>query len=277
MDFGVAGVGYATAIANYIAFAFGISRVCAIYPRLPCVVAAQKDMDWSVFLDPAKVRELLVVQGNVFLRSLFVMYIVTDFNAYSASLGAVPLAANNLLMQLQMFISYGADGFANAAEALVGKATGMGSIVEVRKTVAAVVRWSVIVIIIFTLVYVFVGRLILECLTSHIRIVEYATGYLRWQWIAPVASVAAYILDGIFVGANCFRQMRDANFFGFLIFVLLLHTIPFSNDALWGAFLAHLLVRAGTLMCKYPQLELTVMAHGAELQQALLARKCDQA
>eukprot|EP00928_Gymnodinium_smaydae_P039330 TRINITY_DN26889_c0_g1_i1.p1 TRINITY_DN26889_c0_g1~~TRINITY_DN26889_c0_g1_i1.p1 ORF type:complete len:455 (-),score=107.25 TRINITY_DN26889_c0_g1_i1:160-1524(-) len=273
LGYGVAGVGFATALANYVALLFGAFQVWRIYPLLPCVAktpAEERRVTLGFLLDRSKVIKLLVVQGNVFLRSVFLMTLITTFNAYSAALGTVPLAANNLLMQLQMFLSYGSDGFANAAQALIGKAAGQRSVEEARAAALAVARWSLFVIMVYTVMYVACGRLILESLTWHTRIVDYAATYLPFQWIAPLVSVAAYILDGVFVGANCYRDMRDANFFGMLAFLLVTIAWKGSNVGLWVAYLLHLIVRALVLLWKYPKLEKYVQGDTESAKPLLL-------
>ena len=181
---------------------------------------------------------------------------VTDFTSLSAKLGSAALAGNNLLMQLQMLISFGADGFANAGEAMVGQAIGLGNSRRVRQIFGALMCWGLLLGLAFTAVYIFCGRLILLALTSHPQIVDYAEAYLPWQWCAPLLSFTAYLMDGLFVGATQPSKMRDATFLALLIFWLVSHSVSeLSNDLLWGAFMLHLLVRAAVLLYWYKGLE----------------------
>ena len=56
------------------------------------------------------------------------------FTAIGARLGNLILAANSILILLQMFLSYGLDGFAQAAEVLVGNAYGAKKKILLKKT-----------------------------------------------------------------------------------------------------------------------------------------------
>mmetsp|Transcript_89315 Transcript_89315/g.251414 ORF Transcript_89315/g.251414 Transcript_89315/m.251414 type:complete len:467 (-) Transcript_89315:245-1645(-) len=257
LGFGVGGVGSATAIANYIALAFGALQVVRVSRQVQCVVEmpADKAITWSVVFDKRKLLELVHLNGNIFLRSLFLMVLITDFTALSAHLGRIPLAANNLLSQLQMLISYGADGFADAMGAMVGDAVGLGDKHQVRVVVVAGMRWAGLLALGYTLAYVFFGRLILNALTSHSDVVQYAVDYLPWQWTAPLLSVTAYMMDGVFVGATRPREMRNATLLALLAFVVIGHCWQGSNDVLWVAYLTHLVVRAAVLLCCYPRVE----------------------
>jgi len=95
------------------------------------------------------------------------MAITTDFAALSASLGAMPLAANSLLLQLQMLISFGADGFANAVESLVGQAVGAHNYLQLRAAVVSGLKWCVLLAFGYSVVYALAGQVLLKALTSH--------------------------------------------------------------------------------------------------------------
>lgn len=270
--FGVAGVGTATAIANWIALIFGFALIWQVYPNLDCVRRAKSTwlVTWKEVFDLNQWWKLLSVQGNVFLRSLCLMALTTDFNALSAALGTVPLAANSLLYQFQMVLSYASDGFANAAEALVGEAVGNNRPAQIQEVLRSIARCSAILVAIFTFLFIAFGRRMLHLFTSHQDVVDYATQYLEWQWLAPALSVAAYVMDGVAVGANFFAEMRNATFAAFLCFLLLTHLGPRSNDVLWMAYLAHLVVRAAVLLFRFSAFGRPAAGHLDECREPLL-------
>ncbi|CAK9010491.1 unnamed protein product [Durusdinium trenchii] len=177
-----------------------------------------------------------------------------DFTSLSAKLGSSALAANNLLMQLQMLISFGADGFANAGEALVGEAIGQGDPRKVRRTVQALLTWGFLLGLGFTLLFMVFGHQILGVLTSHQEVLHYASIYLPWQWAAPTLSFTAYLMDGVFVGAARPSSMRDATFLAMLVFCAIAHISP-DNNLLWAAYMLHLITRAAVLGYWYPAVE----------------------
>ena len=201
---------------------------------------------------------------------------VTDFTSLSAKLGSAALAGNNLLMQLQMLISFGADGFANAGEAMVGQAIGFGNSHRVRQVFGALMCWGLLLGLTFTALYVSCGRWILLALTSHREIVDYAEAYLPWQWCAPLLSFTAYLMDGLFVGATQPNKMRDATFLALLAFLVVSHAVPeLSNDVLWGAFMLHLLVRAAVLVYWYKGIELAADERHSYYQSLLPSDSID--
>jgi len=67
--------------------------------------------------------------------------------------------------------------------------------------------------------------------------------------------VAAYLLDGVFVGAARSREMRNATGLAAVVFLALANGISGSNDLLWAAYLLHLVVRAVVLMAYFPDVE----------------------
>ena len=255
LDFGIVGVATATVLSNYLAFAFGILQIRHVSQQLPWMPFPRPwTIDWSLVFQSKRLLKLASLNGNVVLRSICMMMIVTDFTSLSVKLGQNALAGNNLLMQLQMLISFAADGFANAGEALVGEAIGQGDRERVRLIFKGLMVWGFLLGLCFTMIFVFGGRWILLALTSHADVVSYASAYLPWQWAAPFLSFTAYLMDGIFVGAARPSNMRDATCMALVVFWTVGH-VSASNDVLWGAYMLHLMTRAAVLLYWYPAVE----------------------
>lgn len=258
LDYGIEGVATATVISNYVALAFGCYQIWWNLQRLPWLAEGSQhiQLEASAVFSSRKLAKLATLNVNILVRSVCMMVIVTDFTSLSGKLGSAALAGNNLLMQLQMLISFGADGFANAGEAMVGQAIGLGDSHRVRQVFGALMCWGLLLGLAFTALYITCGRQILFTLTSHPEIVAYAEAYLPWQWCAPLLSFTAYLMDGLFVGATQPSKMRDATFLALLVFWLVSHAqSSLSNDVLWGAFMLHLLVRAAVLLYWYRGIE----------------------
>ena len=69
-------------------------------------------------------KKIIVSNIDFFIRTILILTSIMMFTAIGARLGNLILAANSILILLQMFLSYGLDGFAQAAEVLVGNAYG---------------------------------------------------------------------------------------------------------------------------------------------------------
>ena len=117
-------------------------------------------------LDLQSYRALLRINGNLFIRTLALMFTFAFVTVQGARMGSVFLAANALLMNFQWLTAYALDGIANAAEALVGKAVGArdrdGMLRAVRRTLA----WSLGFGALFSLVFWLAGPAIVRTLTS---------------------------------------------------------------------------------------------------------------
>ena len=74
-----------------------------------------------------------------------------------ARLGDEVLAANAVLMNFLMFISFGLDGFAYAVEAMVGKAAGERNRSGFRLACGLNLFWGGVVALLFTLVFALAG------------------------------------------------------------------------------------------------------------------------
>ena len=97
----------------------------------------------------------------------------------------------------------------------------------------------------FTLLYAVGGNAFLGLLTDDAEVVTAAGTYLGWALTIPVASMAAFVWDGIFIGATATRGMLQSMAVAAACFFLLyfgLHE-TWGNHALWMAFLTYLLMR----------------------------------
>jgi MATE family multidrug resistance protein len=190
-------------------------------------------------------RALLKINGNLFIRTLALMFTFGFITVQGARMGSVFLASNALLLNFQWLTSYALDGLANAAEALVGKAVGArdreGMLRAVRRTLA----WSLGFGAVFSLAFWVAGPAIIRTLTSLPDIRATALEYLPWVIVLPVISVWSFFYDGVYVGATLSREMRvimtSAAILVFLPVWFL--TQDLGNHGLWLAFTAFMTLR----------------------------------
>jgi MATE family multidrug resistance protein len=159
--------------------------------------------------------------------------------AQGARQGGLILAANAILLNLQNLLSFALDGFAHAAEALVGKAVGANSRVALEKSVRLTLRWSLYVAVAFSALFLVAGPLFIQLLTGLPDVRETAMRYLPWMILSPFVSVWSFLYDGVFVGATRAREMRDIMLLSaFAVFVPAFYVFRFlGNDGLWLAFM----------------------------------------
>ena len=199
----------------------------------------------------AAYRELFQVNSQLFLRTLGLLFALAFFTAQGASQGDVVVAANAVLLQFIMLTSYSLDGFAQAAEALTGRAIGRRDWNEFSAAVGAAARFSLLTTVAAMLCFTLGGTALIALLTDLPAVRETAADYLPWMILMPALAVWSYLLDGVFIGATATREMRNSVFAGLIVYLpawwLLTGPLGLGNHGLWLAFLLFTLVRSVTL------------------------------
>lgn len=214
-------------------------------------------------LDLKSYRALLRINGNLFIRTLALMFTFAFVTVQGARMGSIFLAANALLMNFQWLTAYALDGIANAAEALVGKAVGARDPTGLRRAVRRTLAWSLGFGALFSLAFWLAGPAIVSTLTSLPVIRATALEYLPWMILLPLISVWSFFYDGVFVGATLSREMRVVmTSSALLVFIpVWLFTRDLGNHGLWLAFTAFMVVRGLGMHLWFNRLKET-LAHG---------------
>jgi MATE family multidrug resistance protein len=208
-------------------------------------------------------RALLRINGNLFIRTLALMFTFGFMTVQGARMGSVFLATNALLLNFQWLTSYALDGLANAAEALVGKAVGARDHAGMLRAVRRTLKWSLGFGALFSLMFWVAGPGIVRLLTSLPDIRATAAEYLPWVIILPLISVWSFFYDGVYVGATLSREMRVImTSAAFLVFVPVWYfTQDLGNHGLWLAFTAFMALRGLGMHLWFNRLKET-LAHG---------------
>jgi MATE family multidrug resistance protein len=248
---GIAGIGAATAFADFGGFALGAAILWRLRERgLPPLALA-------TLFDLRAIRRLVAINRDIFVRTLCLLGSYGWFAHMGARQGDAVLAANALLLNFQTFMAFGLDGFAHAAEALVGAATGARDRHAFRQAVRVTMLWSAIGAAGFSIVYWISGEWIIARLTDQAVVREAAMRYLPWAAILPLASVAGFQLDGVFIGATRTRELMKAMAVSLAVYLLAAWTLagPLGNHGLWLALTAFMVARGVTLWMQLPSIE----------------------
>lgn len=188
------------------------------------------------------------VNRDIFLRTLCLIAVTSWFTSAGAAQGDLPLAANALLMQLFLLFSYVMDGFAYAGEAVGGRFSGARDALSFRCATSRLFVWGIGLACLFTAVYALGGAPFLSLLTDRTEVVAYAMTYLPYATAIPLLSFAAFLFDGLYIGATATRPMLVAMLIASAAFFLLYFLLRSSlgNHALWISFLFYLFLRGGT-------------------------------
>ena len=208
-------------------------------------------------------RALLRINGNLFIRTLALMFTFAFVTVQGARMGSVILAANALLMNFQWLTAYALDGIAYAAEALVGKAVGARDPAGLRRVVRRTLAWSLGFGVLFSIAFWLAGPAIVRTLTSLPDVRATAFEYLPWMILLPMISVWSFFYDGVFVGATLSREMRVVmTTTAVLVFIPVWYVSrDLGNHGLWLAFTAFMVMRGLGMHFWFNRLKDT-LAHG---------------
>ncbi len=236
------GVAMATVAAEYFATGLGLWLV---WQRLPGHSASLKQLVGTL----ADYLALIQVNRFLMVRTVTLLLVLAFFTAQGARQGEVILAANAVLLTFLLVISNGLDGFANAAEALVGQAVGLRSRQRFTVICRTAARWSLIGALLLTVLFVVGGHWLIGLLTSIDEVRGSARDYLPWLWTLPLAAVWGYLFDGIFIGATRTRDMQNTMLFSALAVFLPAWwlTTGWGNHGLWFALIMLMVARAATM------------------------------
>lgn len=190
------------------------------------------------------------LNGDIFIRTLCLIFTFSFFTAQSATLGDKILAVNSILMQLWSVFSYGIDGFAFAAESLTGRFVGARNVTMVKKTIRLIFFWGTGFGAAFSLVFFIFGKEIVSLFTNQTPLISATMRYLGWTVAAPVVNSFSYIWDGIYVGAAASKAMRNTMLLALFVFFLPLYYISvpsLGNNGMWLALLLFMAVRGISL------------------------------
>jgi len=250
LGWGVEGVALATFIAEWTGFALGL-WLCRD------ALARPGWRDGARVFDRLRLLRMAAVNTDILLRTLMLEVIFVSFMFYGTALGDVKLAANQVLLQFLMFTAFALDGFAFAAEALVGSAFGARDRARLRRAAVLTSAWGAGAVIGLATLFAVFGGPIIDLLTTAEDVRAEARVYLVWMVAAPVLGWAAWMLDGIFIGATRTREMRNMMAVALAVYVAAALTlVPLvGNHGLWVALLLSFVARGVTLGLKYPALE----------------------
>jgi MATE family multidrug resistance protein len=246
----VAGVASASVIAECAGLLLGLYYVRRRLRTLPGGGGQAR------VLDPLRMRRMLSVNRDIFLRTMCVVSVSAMFIAKSGSLGDLTLAANQVLHNFIIFTSFGLDGVAHAAEAILGESVGRRDRAAFRSGVRIVILWGGLVGLAFVAVFGLAGTGVIALITTIPEVRALANDFLPWAVLMPLVSVWAYTYDGVFLSATRTGPMRNSMILSFVGFLILVHVLMplLGNTGLWIALTVFLALRGVTLHLFYPAL-----------------------
>ncbi|MCW8850212.1 MAG: MATE family efflux transporter, partial [Melioribacteraceae bacterium] len=248
----VEGVAWATVIAQYMGLLFTLTLIFNKYRE------NLKLFRFHKIIEKTKVVQFLKVNSDIFFRTILLIFTISFFTAKSAEINNEILAANFILMQLWLIISYGVDGFAFAAESLVGKYFGARDEVNLNKTIRYSFLWGLSLGSFLSACYLVFGQEILSLYTNQENVIETAMIFIIWIIIAPVINSISFIWDGIYFGRTETKRMLFSMIISVLFVFIPIYYIThdyFGNHSIWFSLTAFMFVRGLTLTLFYKKVK----------------------
>lgn len=235
----IEGVAIGTLIAQYA----GLLMACGLWVQSYKHLRPYAQL--NCLRDKQAMQRFFQVNRDIFLRTLCLVSVTVFFTSAGATQGEVVLAVNTLLMQLFTLFSYVMDGFAYAGEALAGKHIGADNRTALQQMVRQLFGWGISLSLAFTLLYGIGGENFLGLLTDEPNVIAASSSYFYWVLAIPLAGFAAFLYDGIFIGATATGLMLRAMFVASATFFGIYFGFreAMGNHALWMAFIAYLALR----------------------------------
>lgn len=244
LDWGPAGIGAGTALAEWVALGVGLLMVA------PGLGRAAK------LLDRAKLAALFAANRDILIRTLALLFSFAWFTNSGAQVSTSALAGNEVLLQFIAVAAFVLDAFAFVAEKEIGEAFGAGDRDRIRHAMRITSELALAFGVAISLLFYFTGAPIIRTFVLDPQARAVALEYLPYCAAVPILGVAAWQLDGAFLGATQGKPLRSAAVISMAAYVGLdlLLASRWGNTGVWLAFLAMYLLRAACLAVFLPGL-----------------------
>jgi multidrug resistance protein, MATE family len=254
LGWGVPGVAWATLIAEWTGLAVGLWFCREAFG--PALQAA-----WARIGDRQALVRMIAVNRDIMIRSVVLQACFTTFVFLGARFGDVTLAANQVLLQFLGILSYALDGFAFAAETLVGQAIGARAAGDVRQAVRLSLVWTFAGGLALGVGFWLAGPWLIDLMATDPMVRLEARAYLPWIAASPVFGALAWAYDGIYIGALLTAEMRRLMLVSAAAYVLaLVVLLPFGNHGLWASMMV--LFAARSLLMHWQSPRVAALAAG---------------
>lgn len=239
LEWGIQGVATGTVIAQYIGVITAAGLIAYRY------MSILNEFQAKMITQLSDYRQFFSINGDIFIRTLFLSSAFAFFYAQSSQESEIILAVNVVLLQFLHWMSYIIDGFAYASEALVGKYKGRQSSEMMSRTINYSMLWGLGMALVFSGIYAIWGEEILRIFTDEQVVINAAKPMIKWMILLPIFGFASYIWDGVYIGLTASKSMRNSmiiSFAGYLLLWWLIRDI-YPAQSLWIALISFLFFR----------------------------------
>ena len=252
----VIGVALGTVIAQY----------CGLITAIVCLVVKYKAylirINTNILLNINKLKHFFKVNTDLMIRSILLVLTIAFFTNQSAKFGDNILSINMILLQSFYIFSYFTDGFAYAGEALVGKFVGAKDSKNLHRVVGQLFKWGLYICVPFAILYTLFPTTFVKIISDNTEIIGEIRPYYIYMALIPIITFAAFLWDGIYIGATASKAIRNTMLISsILVFLPMWYFLTpiYENHGLWIAFLGFMVARgvSMTVFAKKNILQLT--------------------
>lgn len=256
LDMGIKGAAWGTVIAE-------ITTVALTLFFLAKPVLTQRGTLTALIFNGAKLKSMMLLNSNIMVRSFCLFAAFAFFTRQSAQQSDIVLAANEILMHFFMIAGYFLDGFAVAAEQFVGRAIGARNHNTFRRAVWITSIWNIAQATALSLVFFIFGTYMIDFMTPNEEVRATARLFMFWAAATPFIGVAAFQMDGIFIGATWSKDMRNSMIISLGVMIVSYYVLfpLIGNHGLWLALCIFLGLRGFTLYLILRKRERHIFAH----------------
>jgi MATE family multidrug resistance protein len=239
MNMGIRGVALGTVIAQYFGVLVALAFLSVKYADYARKVTTRALLAWT------ELKIFLNINRDLFIRTVMLTFAFGFFYSQSSNSGELILAVNVVLLQFLNWMSYGVDGFAYAAESVVGKYQGKRDTTNLKEAIEKSFFWGLIFAALYAVVYGVFGQGLVAIFTNDQNVINASLPYLWWMVVFPLLSTPSYIWDGIFIGLTASKAMRNSMALSFVLYIGSYYILApyFGNHGLWMSMLILMISR----------------------------------
>jgi MATE family multidrug resistance protein len=238
---GVAGVAVATLSSETLKLAALIAMAAGEGPARRAIDLVRARATWRT----GELLALFRLNRDLLGRTALLLTATVLLTRAGARQGPTILAANAILFQLFMLSALLIDGFESAAQVLCGEALGARDRAGFERVVRATLAWGAGGAVVVTLAYALFGARFAAAFSTDPAVVATTRAYAGWAVALPVAGVASFVFDGVFIGSSWTRAMLVSMGGALAVFIGALFIFqPQGNHGLWLAFTLFFVARA---------------------------------
>ena len=239
----IEGVAYASLIAESSIVFFIINHL--LHDRR----FINKNIFLSSLKNLSKLKNKLIVNGNMFIRSIILMTCFAHFMSLSADYGEIILAANTILLNFFFIFSYGIDAFAHSTEVMVGNAVGEKNIKKYDVSIHSSFKLTLTIALLFLLFFLIFSNNIIHTITSHVNVIESVQENIIFLFMVVMFGSIPFCIDGILIGGLQHTRMRNVMIISGIIYFLSAYLFEFHLSAMiWYPFILFFITRSLLLL-----------------------------